>query len=260
MSSTPFIPTPPWLDPLSEIKDPDQPPEYVRLGSVDRAIAFIMNSLRGILGSSTEITNASAVEVIANAVGETGWGRYHRGRNFGGWKISRPDVDRAKAAGRKCPPWWKALGHVNSGDAPFVYYRGFPSVGRFYTEWLDRFVPRNSVPSHRYHKTGLVFWGLEPGDWFLELCKAGYKGEVTQANPAGSVANHHTIVTSVRTRIVQHLLGVVPDGVWGSKSDLAAKKRQGDLGLVQTGTPSPELFEKLVGAWELAGMPVSVSL
>ena len=260
MTSTPFLPTPSWLDPQSEIVDPDQPPAFQRLNDVDKAITFILNSLKGILAATTSISFALAIEVIANSVGETGWGKSHRGRNFGGWKINKSDVDRAKASGGKCPPWWKALGHVLSGDAPVVYYRGFPSVDRFYVEWIERFVPRNAAPTHRYYKTGRVFWGVEQGDWFRELCLAGYKGPVTEANPDNSVRNHKTIAQGVKTRLAQKFLGVTPDGVWGSKSREACLKFQAGRGISATGECDLATLELLIKDWKSAGMPLPVAL
>lgn len=260
MTSTPFLPTPSWLDPDSEIKNTDYEPVYVALNDIDRSIVFILNCLRSILLSSTGIPNDKVIEVIGNSVVETGWGKYFRGRNLGGWKITKSDVERAKNNGGKCPLWWKALGHVKSGDSPVVYYRGFPSIGKFFVEWFERFVPRNASPAHRYYKTGRVFWGLETGDWFLELCLAGYKGDVTRAKPDGSVKTHREVVRIIKTKLCQYFLGVVPDGVWGNKSRAAAANFQTAASVTVTGLPDDATLTLLINRWVSNGMPVLLLL
>ena len=149
---------------------------------------------------------------------------------------------------------------MNSGDAPVVYYRGFTSFDKFFVEWLERFVPRNANPSHRYYKTGRVFWGVEPGDWFLELCLAGYKGEVTRAKPDGSVATHKEVVRIIKIKLIQHFIGVTPDGVWGAKSRKRAEEVQLTNGLVVTGQPENSLLTLLLNNWINSGMKIFLYL
>jgi hypothetical protein len=157
---------------------------------------------------------------VAQRLGRGGVGAW-RGWNFGGWKVKQSWVETFKQKNQgKSPNWFRALGHVNSGDQPVVFYRGFNSPEEFYQEWVDKFVPKDAAKDNRYYKTGKTFWNpnSKPEDWFLELCLAGYKGEVTQANPTKSFADFKQIVKRAKTLFVQDLIGLDADGDWGTKS------------------------------------------
>ena len=179
--------TPAWLDPATEIKNSDQPETYKKLDDITKSIVFILSSYKALRKCSSSLTTEQIFWVIGNSIAETGWGRSWKGYNFGGWKISKDYADNYKRFKKRSPPWWQAAGHVASGDAEVVYYRGYTDPSHFYSEWLERFVP--SIPNlvmTRYNKTGEKFWQDNP-EWFKELCLAGYKGPVTQANPDKSV-------------------------------------------------------------------------
>lgn len=253
MTATLSPPKPPsYLDPTTEILHSDQPASYAALNDRKKAIVFILLSYKSLAKLSKNIPTDSIISVIANSIVETGWGRYWKGWNFGGWKIGKGDVDAFKAKTGVCPPWWQAPGHVNSGDTEVCYYRGFAGPKTFYKEWIDRFVPKEASEKHRYFKTGKAFW--EGKEWFPELIAAGYKGAVTKANPQPSIDAHEQIIKSVRTRIAQQLLGVEPDADWGKRSREACIAFQAKNGLPQTGTANSETIVKLLDKWEKDGM------
>ena len=79
----------------------------------------------------------------------------------------------------------------------------------------------------------------------MALCKAGYKGPVTEANPQGSIDAHHQIIRMSTTFLCQHGLGVVADGAWGPKSEEKCKAFEKLHGLPESGIPSITLLEKL---------------
>lgn len=191
------------------------------------------------------------VWVVGNVVSERGWFGSDRperalvpGNNLGGWKINEGHVRAWRSRGglpQEMPRWFRDVGHVGSGDQPVVYYRVFSGIDQFFGEWLERFVPKpGSVGSeHRYNKAGREFWsgggsGREPNGWFRELCLAGYKGPVTQANPDRSVQAYWEIVRKIRVVVVQEMLNrqravgglprLKPDGKWGKQSQEVAAK------------------------------------
>ena len=217
-------PVPSWLDLLTEIKQPDQPEWFSILNNERKAVEFIHLSLF-CLYPLVDNNIERAFQVCSNSISETGWGKTWRGWNFGGWKVRQSWVEQYKQDHQGTnPSWFRALGHVKSGDAPVVFYRGFNSPEEFYQEWVNKFVPRISTTDHRYHKTGKQFWLTEDDKWFLELCLAGYKGEVTQAKPEKSCKDFKQIVKRAKTVFVQDLLKIDPDGKWGNISKQTSKE------------------------------------
>lgn len=256
-------PLPSWLSPETEIKHSDQPESYKSLEDRKKAVAFVLLSFKALKTIPT-LTDKHILWITANAVSETGWGRSWKGWNFGGWKINQQVVKDWRQTNpldkNKCPPWWKALGHVASGDTPVVYYQGFLSPQDFYSKWVTRFVPATATSTHRYYETGKKFWANNQG-WFRELCLAGYKGPVTQASPDASCHAFDEICLRVMCIFCQHLLGLTPDGSWGPASTLAAKNWQKQQGFeASTGTLTPTLFSSLLHDWWRGGMKQIVDL
>lgn len=234
-------PIPSWLDPADEITDANdtKPVQWKTMSKEQLRIVFVLACFDAL--RSLGMTPAQALDILANAVVETGWGMYFRGWNLGGWKINKSDVTAAKARGKKLK-WWRAPGNKSSKDPPWCYYQGFNSLSEFFEEWILKFLPKlgTVAVSSRYYNTGKAFWAGK--NWFLELCKAGYKGVVTAANPEPSVKGHEQIKKLALVFLCQRALGVVVDGDWGSKSEKACKEKQKELGVPQTGQPSLSLL------------------
>lgn len=244
-------PVPSWLDPANEVTTAtDTKPsswKSMSLGELRPVFTIACYIALRNLG----LAPWQAVEVLGNAVVETGWGQFFRAWNLGGWKIRKTDVDAMRAKGKKAL-WWRAPGNkapgatlqdYKGGDPPWCYYRGFESMEAFFAEWIPKFVPKPGASTGRYKKTGEVFWSK--GDWFRELCLAGYKGSNTQKAPDGSVASHRQIVTMALRFLCQKALGVTVDGTWGPKSIQACKDAEKAHGLPETGQPSLALLEAL---------------
>jgi hypothetical protein len=253
---------PSWLDATKRV-DKDHPATpsgehlYAGIPKATARASFLLLCMAALFRADPAMTTKRAIEVTANSVGETGHGEEWVGYNFGGWKITRANVDAWKATHNgECPPWVMKAGHVKSGDAPIVYYRVFASPDEFFAEWLARFVPKGKkVGEHRYAKTGEKFW-KDDLTWFTELCLAGYKGDITAANPGPSFDKHKNIVNEMIPRIAQKLLKVNPDGVWGSGTSKACREFQYDHRLSVTGTLTTETFAKLIEVWKASGFPL----
>jgi hypothetical protein len=252
---------PSWLDESAEIKKPDQPEYFLKLNPQQKSCMFILLSLKSLI----EINNKESfglsllqmLDVIGNAIIETGWGLKWRGWNFGGWKISKDFVESYKKTHGVCPPWWRAKGHIKAKDDPVVYYRGFNSPIEFYKEWLLKFVPKNTSKTDRYYKTGQAFWS--GGNWFYELCVSGYKGEVTKANPEPSVKTFKSVLERLKIILAQYILSLTPDGIWGEKSKKACQKFQLDNRIEATGILNDITLIKLIELWIKNGMPINIS-
>lgn len=246
--------TPSWLDPATEIKNNDQPEDYKKLDDINKSIVFILTSYKALHKCSSQLTPEQTFWIIGNSVSETGWGRSWKGYNFGGWKINKSYADRYKRVNGRSAPWWQAAGHIASGDEPIVYYRGYTDPSHFYSEWLERFVPLTPKTDSRYNKTGQAFW-KDDSSWFKELCLAGYKGPVTQANPDKSVKSWESIVKTAQVRVAQYLLYIKVDGKWGPKSQAAcdafAVKNQ-----LPTGALTFDVIAALISDWEAKGSPL----
>lgn len=224
--------TPSWLDPLTE-----QPRTKVEVTKAD----FVVGSVNKLLSLGCNISQA--VGVTANAVLESGWGQSLYNHNPFGWKINSTYAKAYKQRTGESAKWFRARGHVRSGDSPEVYYRVFDDYIQAYEEWLGNFVPRSSSDKHRYHQTGKLFWS--GGDWFPSLIERGYKGEVTKANPGPSIANHLDLEERVMDMWVQSKLGVAVDGKFGAKSRKALADFQKSQGINANGELDSETLSRL---------------
>ena len=209
--------------------------------------------------------------VTANTCNEAAWGSAVVCGNAFGWKITQNYADHYRIKNGKPAPWWKAPGHVASGDPEWCFYRAFESYTEGLPEWLSAFTPKPSelpiVPtppakdSYIYRQTGEAFWS--GGDWFPLLCKAGYKGPITKAKPDASIAEHKSIVHTVLAMWAQSRLTfqvqsaitdyqieqklkvtnrLMVDGDIGPQSINAIKAFQRMKGMVVTGTMSDALI------------------
>lgn len=211
-----------WLDPGTEII-PNPPP----MRDADFVIKCIESFPR-----LDDLSLVQIIDVVANTVVETGWGKHRKGNNLGGWKIT-------KGAAGPGVPWFRARGNKTSGDPPWCYYRVFSSFEDFFAQWMTRFVPRDAGANHRYRQCGDEFWAGYP--WFDDLIAAGYKGENTKASPERSIEGHSQISEKIAKMYTQHLLGeLTVDGDWGSKSTARAESLLGE------GAWSSELFAAVV--------------
>lgn len=253
-ASTPPPTIPSWLDPKTEqpFHTENIPKDQFVLGCMAKLMTIGCDPLQ-------------AAGVTSNAVNEAAWGKAVVCGNAFGWKITRSFADNYKTQMGKSAPWWKAKGHVESGDPEWCFYRVFPSFSEALPEWVKKFTPKSSelpLPPHppakdsyRYRKTGEVFWA--GGDWFPELIQAGYKGPVTQAKPDASIAEHQSIKKTVLAMWVQSRLNIlegpaihqyqidnkkpvtgvlVVDGKIGAMSIAIIKSFQKHHNMAQTGT------------------------
>jgi hypothetical protein len=113
----------------------------------------------------------------------------------------------------------------------------------FFEEWVNQFVPKSGtvLEEHRYKATGEAFWSSTPSSYFPLIIQAGYKGEVTKANPENSIKAHKQIRDRCKIILIQYLLKVKPDGSWG---DLSQKALDTKMGLPTT--PSSDIILKLL--------------
>lgn len=228
-------PPPFWLVAGLEVTEAADEPKLPRGQFIVRCITALLN---------LDCDFDQAIGVAANTMNETGWGRFYRAWNLGGWKIWKFSANAADGTPRR---WWRALGNKGSGDPQTCFYRAFASPEEFFQEWLKTFVPKvdpQKKPNGRYWKTGQQFWAGE--EWFDDLIAAGYKGDVTRLNPEGSIHSHEQIKKTLVIVYGQHLLGVTPDGAWGQKSRNACSKYQLEHGLKLTGTLSEETLVSLL--------------
>lgn len=249
---------PTWLDPNTEIKNSDQPDDYKKLDDITKSVVFILSSYEALKQSDSALTLEQTLWVIGNSIAETGWGKAWKGLNMGGWKINKDFSDSYKKRTGKSALWWQAPGHIASGDDPICYYRGFAKLSDFYSEWLLKFVPKDA-PNSRYSATGKAFLAGSRS-WFLELCKAGYKGPVTQANPDPSVHAWMQIIDLAMIRTGQFLLGVKIDGNWGKGSKTACSAFQTANGLKADGVLDLATLEMLINKWKATGASLPVKL
>lgn len=235
-------PVPQWLDINEEITEANdtKPSNWKAATGMALQILFVEACFKAL--RNLGLTPEQAVEILSNSVVETGWGKFFRGWNLGGWKIRKSDVESLKSKGKKAK-WWRAPGNKSSNDPPWCYYRGFDNLQEFFAEWIVKFVPKpgSEASVGRYKETGRLFW--TGGDWFLALCKSGYKGEVTASNPKNSVDGHTQIVKIAKTILAQRTLGFVPDGIWGKESTAKALEFQKNKKIPETGKPDYGILE-----------------
>lgn len=190
-------PLPSWLDPALEVDASHDLP--------DDLDAFVRTQAREL--AALGITGDRAAELLAHAATECGRGRRAVGHNLGGIKAREREYREAAAKGAPLR-WWRDLGHLDAGDDEVEFYRAFESDADFWRYFVKRFAGGPSLPpsSERYTAAGRAFWGPSPAGWFVELVRAGYRGEVRQrelaalADPSAhpSVAAHRALVARVR--------------------------------------------------------------
>lgn len=252
---------PKWLDPTAEINVNDHHEAYQKLDDTMKSVVFILSSYQALHKADASLTPEQIFWIIGNSIAETGWGRYYRGNNFGGWKIDKDFAEGYKKKTGHSALWWQAPGHIASGDEPICYYRGFANPSDFYSEWLLKFVPKHGKSGERYTKTGNAFWNDHVESWFYELCVSGYKGDVTAANPYKSVNDWKNILYLARVRVAQYLLRLTVDSNWGPKSQAACKTFQKQHGLTLAyGQPTIDVLAALIDEWEKTGSQLPAKL
>jgi len=188
-------PLPSWLDPALEVDASRDLP--------DDLAAFVRAQWAVLAGQG--LAAEQAAELIAHAATECGRGRRAIGFNAGGVKAKRADYEAAAAKGVRLR-WWRDLGHLDAGDDEVEYYRAWDSAADFWAFFQKRYTPRSIDVSPRYADAGRAFWSDDPSGWFVELLRAGYRGEVRQREIAAlrdpethpSVVAHRKLVARVR--------------------------------------------------------------
>lgn len=184
----------PWLDPAAEVPAPAARPRD------DAGCArALLDALATLLP-----TRALRAEVAAIAVLETGWCRSPAVtlHNFGGSKAKRDIVERYRREHGRSMRWFRARGHINSGDAPWVFYAVWDSAVDYWRDWLRRHL--GTAPGVRplagiYAETAARFW-RRSRTWIDALIDAGYRGRVTAGDPArraAAIRGHHSIVARI---------------------------------------------------------------
>lgn len=153
----------------------------------------------------------AAVEVLAHCAVECSWGTRAVGNNCGGVKLKKRDDAAFRAKHGRGLAWWQAPGHRASGDDEVEVYRGFDDAAAFWAFWLKRYAPRPGTEpeSERYEDAGAALWGGDARGWFVELLRAGYRGEVREreieeldargaAEEHPSVKGHRDVARRVR--------------------------------------------------------------
>ncbi len=197
-------PPPPWIDRTQEITDTADRP-------VDRA-AFVREHAAILQGLG--LNRDRAAELVAHSGTECAFGRRAIGHNLGGVKLKETDDKAYRAKNGHGLPWWRAQGHVQAGDAAWVYYRGFGSSEEFWRFFLKRYVPADATATERYAATGASFWSDDPARWFVELLRAGYRGVVRRAEVEDLIHDHgnadaHASVKAHR-KVVDEVRALLP--------------------------------------------------
>jgi hypothetical protein len=201
-----------FLNPVREIVQEPPHPDLV---------TFVLLVLTTLLGLGCSLDHA--LGIASNTMLETGWGRFYKGWNLGGVKVKKEWMTDETW-------WWRAPGHIESGDPPWCYYMGFTSMAAFFLFWLNRYV---RATTGRYRKCSEQFQA--GAEWFDDLIDAGYKGEVTRMNPEPSLERHEVIIDTLGRFWAQHTVDVKVDGEWGPKSRVAALAWQKRKGVEETG-------------------------
>lgn len=190
----PLLPS--WVDPALEVDASRDLPDDLK--------AFIEAAWDEL--AALGVFGDARPEIIAHCATECGRGRRAHGHNMGGVKLKERDDAAHRAKHGRGLAWWRDLGHHDAGDDEVELYRAFDSPADFWAFFVKRYAPRNAAPSERYAAAGRALWGPTPGLWFVELIRAGYRGEVRQrelaalADPEAhpSVVSHRRLVARVR--------------------------------------------------------------
>jgi hypothetical protein len=182
---------PGWLEPAAELPLPAKGPK------LPRAFVRGQDATLRTLG----VPEWQRWELIAIAAAETGWGSSaaRQASNLGGQKV-KADVAAWHRRRMGTPlRWFRAAGHVKSGDKPEVIYCAFDSDATYWRLAMERvFGTAVAAPwMERYREAARLLWAGSP-EWFPALLAAGYRGSVTAAAPARSIASHRSIVARVR--------------------------------------------------------------
>lgn len=226
---------PGWLVPSRELHLAPPAPVADEDAVAATFITAAFNALRG-----ARVPPWQAFEIIGTYCLEATWGRARSVAlgNLAGVKAKHHRTEAYRALTGRTQGWYRAPGHVASGDAPEVIYLAYDSVPQFVRLWLAEFVgPDADTPpsSPLYTRAGALLWARY-AEWIDELIAGGYRGERTAAAPAASIAAHHGIVRRVRVLWAQSRLGVRADGRWGSASRAALAAFQGPMpGLLDPG-------------------------
>lgn len=234
---------PSWLDPAYEITSPNT--DSFTPGQ------FAVTLVPLIMSIDRSISGDRAFELAAHFAGETGFGRHFRGNNLGGVKINQALIRAYQRDHGVYPRWWAAAGHTAQGDAPTVYYMGYPSLKVFLMDWLARFVPRpGTAPKSRYAETGRLFWdpSSEPGAWFYAMLRAGYRGETSDEQKAGSMRAFFSIIDRLKRLFVQVTVGARATGTWNAETTRLTAEWQRRHGLQPTGQLNDATLSAMVGA------------
>lgn len=151
----------------------------------------------------------AAVEAIAHCAVECSWGTRAVGFNHGGVKLKKRDDAAYRATHGRGLAWWSAPGHRASGDDDVEVYRGFDDDEAFWAFFVARYAPKPDAEAEneRYEDAGAALWGATPAQWFPELLRAGYRGEVREreveelgarVEDHPSVRGHRDVVRRVR--------------------------------------------------------------
>ena len=189
-------PLPAWIDPALEVDASEDLPDD--LAAFARAQAPVLAALG--------VTGDRACELIAHAATECGRGRRAIGDNYFGRKLRQDESDEHKRKHGVGLGWWRDLGHAEAEDEPVVYYRTFADGPSAWQWFLKRHVGTPGLPaaSDRYVATGRAFWSATPSTWFVELLRAGYRGDRRAAEVAAqgdahpSVVAHRRLVATVK--------------------------------------------------------------
>jgi hypothetical protein len=179
---------PPWADPAREVT----PPPARRRDDAEWTGRLLT------LLAALPLSTWQRYELAAISALETGWfdSPAVELNNWGGSKLKEDIAARYLRRHGRPMRFFRALGHVKSGDQPVVWYAVWDSALQYWTDWLARHVgtgPGVEPLAATYAEAGRRFWTQDP-TWIAALIEGGYRGTVTKAKPAGSIAGHRAIV------------------------------------------------------------------
>lgn len=269
---------PSWADPAYEAEPTYEArysqPGFVTVSSEGKRRAtillqhvFVWDFIR--MAQKLGCDEEQAIHFVANSYVECAAGAAIRGKNIQGVKANANNIK-----GRQ---FFRAPGHVKSGDAEWVLYLIFPTVEESMRFGINRYAPKpkpgdqwddTMCKTADYRAAGLCFHrvaGRPIRQWFPFLIDAEYKGDLTKNIPerrAQSIATFMSLVDTVRTiyrrpfcgsplstqTILAHLgyyKGKL-DGEIGPQSREAIEAAQRAEGLPQTGAMDAMLGDALL--------------